>query len=123
MSESRRKSLVSITVFILIAGLILSYPLIAVWRQVYITTASQRLEVVADSIASLRKETLRLKMEAERLAGTRRIERIAREALGLDYPPSQNIVIMRPQPQGAAKYLGQWHLLTVLRKSFSGAKG
>jgi cell division protein FtsL len=102
---------------VLIVAVLISFPLFLVWRQAFITTSAVHQEKLADSLTTLNRQVLQLRGDVERFAAAERIERIARETLHLEYPVSQQIVIVRPdsRPQRAA--IGSWHFFTVLRKS------
>jgi cell division protein FtsL len=123
MSTTRRRSIVTATFFILFAVLIATYPLIMVGTQVYITSAALKQESVADSIAVLRRETARLRMEVERLSSTGRIETICHGALGLEYPLSENIVIIGAVQDRRQVRRSGWRLLTVIKRSLHGGRG
>jgi cell division protein FtsL len=104
---------------VVLAGII-ALPLLAVWKQVYITRASIEQDMLSDSLAVLRTEAVRLRMEAGRLASVERIERIAREQLRLDYPPSDRIVIVRPEKERPVEPIvrkNDSEFMTALRKS------
>lgn len=75
-------------------ALLITGPLLVVWKQVYITGTSLCMEKITDSLVVLTKEITRLRLQGERLASTERIERIARQACSLDYPFSDQIVII-----------------------------
>lgn len=75
-------------------ALLIAGPLLVVWKQVYITGTSLRMEKMSDSLVVLTREMTQLRLQGERLASTERIERIARHACSLDYPSSDQIVIV-----------------------------
>ncbi|MBD3391251.1 MAG: hypothetical protein GF418_04270 [Chitinivibrionales bacterium] len=108
---------------IAVVSLIVAFPLLTVWKQVYITNSSRMQDRLADSVAVLAQEASRLRLAAEKLAANERIERIARESLGLEYPASRQLVIVRPAAGPRASSLGGWRFLTVLRKSLNQEQG
>lgn len=73
---------------------VIAVPLALVWKQSYITRASVRIEVMADTLSACNKRIAVLRLDLERLSRTERIEHFAREKLNLDYPTSDQIVIV-----------------------------
>ncbi len=108
-------------VFLILAVVML--PLSMVWKQVYITDISKQHHALRDSLAVLQKEVTTLTFTAEDLAGTRRIESIARGNLGLDYPSSKEIVVLRPQKKKEKTSLLNSPFWTAFRKSITPEKG
>ncbi len=98
-------------------------PLSMVWKQVYITNISKQHHALQESLSDLQKEVTALTFTAENLAGTRRIESIARESLGLDYPSSKEIVVVRPEKKKEKASLLNSPFWTVLKKSITPEKG
>jgi cell division protein FtsL len=121
MARLMHKKVLPLVLMGFVVTLVLCYPLIAVWKQVYITNASIKQEALADSLAVLKRQTARMKMEVEKLSSPGRIEKIGLEALGLEYPPAENIVILR-SGKAHDRPAAEWRLLTVLRRSFLNGK-
>lgn len=99
---------------LLVLGIAVVLPLLVVWKQAFITGLSMRRDQLVDSLTVLQHEAVQLDAMARRLAGTGRIERIARESLGLDYPRSKKIVVVHPEqspPQHAGLNSPFWALL------------
>jgi cell division protein FtsL len=69
-------------------------PLVLVWKQAYIASASVRLEEMADTVSALNRQIATLQLLRDRLSSNERIERVARTLLGLDYPSSDRIAII-----------------------------
>lgn len=82
----------AVVVFLLLCAI--AWPLLLVWKQSYINNVSLKLEYMADTVATVNGQVASLKLECERLSANARIERIARENLGLEYPSSKQIVIV-----------------------------
>lgn len=104
---------------VLIAG-----PLLLVWKQVYITSESMHIDKMLDVVAKLSKEQTELRLRCEQLAANERIERIARTSLGLDYPVSSQIVVIRV-PQVNRSQQIQWprELAAFIKRSLFGENG
>ncbi len=98
-------------------------PLSLVWKQVYITDISKQHHLLQDSLSVLQKEVTTLTFTVENLAGTRRIESIARGSLGLEYPSSKEIVIIRPEKKKENASLLNSPFWTVLKNSITPEKG
>ena len=79
-----------------LAGITLAIagPLILVWKQAYIASASMRIEAMNDTVSALNKKIAILQLLRDRLSSNERIERVARARLGLEYPSSDRIVII-----------------------------
>lgn len=107
-----------------IVSALIAGPLLMVWKQVYITSTSLKLEKMSDSLAVYSKEIAGLRLKAERLSSNERIERIAKSSLGLDYPVSGQIVIIEIPHSRMAKISG-WsqELLAFIKKSLWGDRG
>lgn len=99
------------------------FPLSLVWKQVYINTISLRQDALKDSLAVLQKEVSTLTIMAEQLSSTERIEQIAEESLGLDYPSSKEIVVVRPKKKKENSFILSSPFWTVLKKSITPEKG
>jgi cell division protein FtsL len=100
-------------------ALLISGPLLLVWKQVYITDTSLKLNAMADTLASLEKQVAALRLTRERLSSTERIELFARNALQLDYPSSDQIVIVPNTINGSHSKHGPAVMLSYVRKLFT----
>ncbi|MBD3322648.1 MAG: hypothetical protein GF350_16220 [Chitinivibrionales bacterium] len=99
-------------------------PLFLVWKQVYITEASMKSKIYADSLTALRQETERLRLECESLAHAGRIEKLASNYLDLHYPESDRIIIIKPRKHAVRKSLmSGWEFFALIRKSLTQDKG
>jgi len=109
---------------IAIVSALIAGPLLMVWKQVYITSTSLKLEKMSDSLTVYTKEITRLNLKVQRLSSNERIERIARSSLGLDYPVSDQIVIVEV-PHSRMEKLCGWsqELVTFIKKSLWGDRG
>jgi cell division protein FtsL len=111
---------------LIVAGIALLFlaPVLIVWKQVYITQSSVSQRAVADSIAVLTKEVTRLRFTVEKLSANGRIESIARERLGLEYPMADRIVIMHEKSVEAVMPATMTrNVITALRKAVSRGRG
>jgi cell division protein FtsL len=103
---------------------LISGPLLAVWKQVYINNTSIKLSKMTDRLSSLRKEIATLQFTCERYASTERIEKIANEKLNLEYPVSNQIVIIHLQKQNSPKLSNApKEFLVYLKKAIAGDRG
>ena len=98
-------------------------PLLVVWKQVYITEVSMKRSALADSLTVLSKETAQLRFAAEKLSNTGRIETIARERLGLEYPAAGQIIIIKHSEQDGKQSDGEGNFFAILRRSLSHMRG
>lgn len=84
-------------------------PLLSVRKQVYLRDLAIRRETLGDSLAVCRREAMALSAEARSLSSPQRVEQIARERLNMDYPTSNQIVIVenrrRPSTRSARGFL------------------
>lgn len=114
----------SMVLGIAIVSALITGPLLMVWKQVYITSTSLKIDHMNDSLNVYAKKITRLRLKAERLSATERIERIARTSLGLEYPVSEQIVIVKIPDNRMAK-IGGWsqELLAFIKKSLLGDQG
>ncbi len=103
----------AIIAVMLAAGVLL--PLTAVTKQVYLTNSSIEHKRLVDSLETLRQDSERLRLTAEGLSDLKRIESVSRK-LGLDYPESDRIVVVRPKD--GKPTLAQWEFLAILKRSF-----
>jgi cell division protein FtsL len=69
-------------------------PLLLVWKQAFITSASQRLEKMNDTLSSMDRNIAALRFARDRLSRNDRIEGIAQTSLGLEYPASDRIIVV-----------------------------
>lgn len=98
-------------------------PLLVVWKQVYITEISMKESALTDSLKVLSKETAQLRFAAEKLSNTGRIESIARERLGMEYPAAGQIVIIKRMETDGTRYGNEGNFLAILRRSLSHMRG
>jgi cell division protein FtsL len=98
-------------------------PLLLVWKQAYIASASMRIEKMADTLSALNKEIVTLRFMRDRLSSNERIEKAARTLLRLEYPSSDRIVLVQvecpPVKRGLAAQVAE--LFAVVPPRF--AKG
>jgi cell division protein FtsL len=80
---------------IIIVAVVISGPLLLVYKQVYITSTSKTIEKTNDSLLQNNRMLAELQLRCERLASNDRIERIARKSLDLEYPGAEQIVIVK----------------------------
>jgi cell division protein FtsL len=107
-----------------VLALLISGPLIAVWKQVYINNTSLQMDEMADSLILLKKQVAVLTLEYERLSGIERIEKIAKEKLDLDFPSSNQITIVKIKDKSKELWLyTPKELLAIFRKTITGDKG
>ena len=111
-----------LTAAILVTILVI-FPLSLVWKQVYITKTSKDLDSLKDTLAVLNKEIATLSYRVEQLSETERIENIARESLGLDYPLSREIVVIRPKKKSHRTFILDSSFWAVIKKSLTPEKG
>ncbi|MFP4012868.1 MAG: cell division protein FtsL [Chitinispirillaceae bacterium] len=126
--ESKVKSPVVRLRFMLVGIVLLmaamSGPLALVWKQSHINQVSIELENMNDTLEALDREIASLRLECEKLSSTARIERLAKEALSLDYPSSDQIVIIDGGEAGRKlEQSGIGRLFAWVRRSISGERG
>jgi cell division protein FtsL len=102
---------------------LIAWPMFMVWKQIYITNVSLKESALADSLIVLTKEAATLRLYNEKLSGTQRIESIARKAIGLEYPTSEQIVVIRESRAGTRETPGGGGFLAILHRTFSRARG
>jgi cell division protein FtsL len=107
---------------ILFVVILIIWPMFMVWKQIYITNVSIKESALADSLLVLSREAASLRVYNEKLASTQRIESIARTAIGLDYPTSAQIVVIRENRKDARPAVGNG-FLAILRRTFSRERG
>ena len=103
--------------------IVVIFPLSLVWKQVYITKASIKYDSLRDSLTVLNKEIAALNIMVEQLSRTERIETIARESLGLDYPLSKEIVVVHPKEESQKSFILDSSFWAVIKKSLIPEKG
>ena len=110
--------------WVAIIAVLIAGPLLLVWKQVYITSESMHIDKMLDVVTKLSKEQTELRLRCERLAANERIERIARKSLGLDYPVSSQIVVIRV-PQTNRTQQMQWprEFAAFIKRSLFGENG
>jgi cell division protein FtsL len=109
---------------ILCVVILIIWPMFMVWKQIYITNVSIRESALADSLIVLSKEAATLRLYNEKLFSTQRIESIARKSIGLEYPTSEQIVVIRESKKGGRDARGGGSgFLAVLYRTFSRARG
>ncbi|MFP4163245.1 MAG: cell division protein FtsL [Chitinispirillaceae bacterium] len=102
----------------------ISGPLLLVWKQSYINQVSIRLENMNGSLAEIDRDIAALRLECEKLSATSRIERVARENLELEYPSSDQIVIINGGEEGKSENEGGIsRLFAWVRHSITGERG
>jgi cell division protein FtsL len=114
----------TLVIWSVLIGLFVACPLFAVWKQVCVRNLSIRKTALADSLTISNREIARLGLIAEKYSATPRIETVARERLGLEYPTADQIVVIRPvheEPKRGG--LGGWEFLAILRRSLSPDRG
>jgi cell division protein FtsL len=116
----RVRHLVGIAVAI---TLMVAVPLGIVWKQVYITQTSVRHDRLSDSLAILGKQMAQLRLNVEKLSSTSRIESIAREGLGLDYPTANQIVIIKQRQNKPQSSAAEGNYIAILRRSITRERG
>jgi cell division protein FtsL len=107
-----------------VVAMLITIPLLMVWKQVYITSASLRMEKMTDSLSILSREMTTLRLRCEQLSSRDRIEDLAQKKLGLDYTPTDQIVIVKIHDEANVVFTG-WpqELVAFLKKSLFGDRG
>jgi cell division protein FtsL len=114
----------TIVIWGVLIGLFVACPLFSVWKQVCVRDLSIRKTALADSLVACNREIARLRLIAEKYSATPRIENVARERLGLEYPTADRIVVIRPvHEEPRRSTLGGWEFLAILRRSLSPDRG
>jgi cell division protein FtsL len=102
---------------------LISGPMLLVSKQVYIRNSSMKMEKMNDSLFVLQKEITTLRLRCEQLSSNERIERLAREYSQLDYPTSNQIVVVKLNGDSKNSGLADArHLISFFKKAF-GVKG
>ena len=86
------------TVFsaILVVALLAAAALLCVWSRTEVMRKGYALSRTAEEIKALNAEHERLRVEAVRLKTPERIERIARQRLGMVYPDPSQVMVIKP---------------------------
>ncbi|MGD9202820.1 MAG: hypothetical protein PVI26_14770 [Chitinispirillia bacterium] len=123
-TELKRLSIVNhyIIALIVIASIVI-IPLLLVWKQVYITNASVHTNSLKESLDVLNREIAELNILAEQLSCSERIEGIARNSIGLDYPKFEEIIFIRSVNKKKRKIVFNPPFWAVLRRSIGSEKG
>ena len=109
---------------IAVLAVVISGPLLLVWKQVCINSLSLKMDRTADTLAVRAKEIASLRLRCEYLSSNERIERIARSSLGLEYPSSEQIVIVKVDDNRHFAASGWTQgVIAFLRKSLFGESG
>lgn len=108
---------------ILLISLVIVLPLSLVGKQVYITNISINQGHLQDSLALLQREIVSLGIKIQKLSNTERIETIARESLGLDYPSSLEIIVVRPEKKKKIVILKNSPFWALIKKSIISKQG
>jgi cell division protein FtsL len=108
---------------LMICTAVITIPLALVWKQAYITSVSLKYDSLKDSTAVLQKEIVALNLALKQLSSTERIESIARKSLKLDYPSSEEIVIVYSEKKKRIRFLPNSPFWAVLKKSIELEKG
>ncbi|HEX2955552.1 MAG TPA: cell division protein FtsL [Chitinispirillaceae bacterium] len=103
--------------------LMISGPLLLVWKQVYISSASLEMDAKRKSLIAFQKEIATLRLSSNRLSATERIERIARDNLGLEYPATSQIYVIHiPREQKSYVFSKTQDIVAFFRKVISGER-
>jgi cell division protein FtsL len=105
----------------LLLVLLISGPLLLVTKQVYITNISIRMNAVSDSLRTLNKEITALQLTSEQLSSIDRIESYARKTRQLEYPSTNQIVIVKMPSESTIASGNISELLAFVKKAI-GAK-
>lgn len=85
----RRPNLLPVLGFI---ALLLAVSLFFVWSRVQVTGLEYEISRIESDLRDARKETSQLRLEAASLSSPERIERVARQKLGLHLPEPEQVV-------------------------------
>lgn len=108
---------------LLICTTVITVPLGLVWKQVYITRLSLKYDSLKAKTMVLNKEMVALNLEIKQLSNTERIENIARNSLDLNYPTSQEIIIVRSEKKKNKRLMLRSPFWALLKKSIELEKG
>jgi cell division protein FtsL len=93
-------------VIVLIAAII-AIPLLLVWKQAFINSSSINLEKMSDTLSVMNKKIASLRLAGDRLSANDRMESIARDALGLEFPASDRIAIIPERRESGRQRIAQ----------------
>jgi cell division protein FtsL len=114
----------SLLLWMVLVIVLISGPLLLVWKQVYINIASISMDENRKTLAGLQKEITTLKLASNRLSSGERIERIAREKLGLEYPTTSQMYVINIPGERKNFVLDKTHdILAFFRKVIAGERG
>jgi cell division protein FtsL len=99
--------------------LIITMPMFMVWKQIKVTNIAVRESALSDTLSVLSKEIASLRLYNEHLASTERIETIMRANRGLDYPSSQQIVVVREGNSASVAASSHSNFMAILKKTFT----
>lgn len=103
--------------------IMISGPLALVWKQVHISSTSLRMDENRKLLDSLQKEMTTLRFASNKLSSTERIERIARNSLGLEYPATSQIYVIHiPSGQKDTVLSRTQDFVAFIRKVISGER-
>lgn len=93
IKDNKRRELYIIFIFIVtLASLVLFY----VWQRIENVELAYKLESLKGELQKIDDENTKLKIQFEKLSTLSRIEKIAREDLGMVIPPHTSIFITNP---------------------------
>lgn len=84
---------------------------------------AMKREQLADSLYTCNREIGTLVLRTQALASAPRIEQIARERLNMDYPSSEQIVILESRSGTRARHASAAGILAILRRSLGQNRG
>ncbi|MCX7726006.1 MAG: cell division protein FtsL [Chitinispirillaceae bacterium] len=131
MPKKRTPIVIKFSFILKMAGMIaifVSLPLSIVYKEQYITKKSLQISKQYDSLTIETKNIEKLRLVCERLASKERIERIAKKSLGLEYPSTEQIVIVKiPAEKEEGSKEGNWRwrneLVFFLKRSILKDRG
>ena len=103
---------------------VIAGPLLAIRKHVYLRNLAIKREALSDSLSSTSERLAHLRMEARDLSSPARIERIASRDLNMDYPKSDQIVIVESKSKkkkNSFKPFGSG-IFALLRRSLGQSK-
>lgn len=115
----RLRSMLAGMLFIVV---MISGPLVLVWKQVYINSASLHMDSMRRSLDTLQKEITMLKLSSTRLSSADRIERIAREKLHLEYSSTSQIYVVHVPKSRGGLHQRSVDIVTFFRKMITGER-
>lgn len=113
----------SVILLLIAVVTIVGSPLFIVWKQVHLMDISRKKDMLTEKVAVLKKEATALTIVAKRLSSADRVEQIAKNGLGLDYPKYSDIVVIKKHDTPSkVNLLNDIPLWAVLKKSLSPEK-